>query len=80
MHRRLTKGRSRKDVREQDCTGKMVRVLLQGINQHRRLPEPLSVDPDTLEESERRQRGIILLSANLREALDAWKCDQGEHS
>ena len=51
--------------------------LAQGINQQRCLPEPTSVDPGTLEESERKQRGIKLLSTTLRQALDAFTADTG---
>ena len=54
-----------------------IMCLMQGINQQRRLPEPTSVDPGTLEESERKQRGIKLLSTTLRQALDAFTADTG---
>ncbi|CAL5223477.1 g6000 [Coccomyxa viridis] len=48
---------------------------LEGINQQRRLPEPTSVDPGNLEESERKQRGIKLLCTTLRQSLDAFTAD-----
>ena len=51
--------------------------VLQGIAQNRRLPEPTTVDPHTMEESERKQRGIRLLSGALRQALDAFTADKG---
>ena len=38
------------------------------------------MDPDTLEEGERKQRGIKLLSTNLRQALDSFTADQGAHT
>lgn len=53
------------------------RCVLQGIAQNRRLPEPTTVDPHTMEESERKQRGIPLLSGTLRQALDAFTADKG---
>ena len=37
------------------------------------------MDPHSLEDSERKQRGIKLLSANLRQALDAFTSDGGRH-
>ena len=54
-------------------------LLLQGINQHRQLPEPTLVDPHSLEEGERKQQGIKLLSTNLLQALNSFTADQGAH-
>jgi glutamine synthetase len=55
--------------------GALIAAGLDGIERHLEPPEPVDVDPATLSEPERSQRGIEPLPATQAEALDALAAD-----
>jgi glutamine synthetase len=55
--------------------GGLLAAGLRGIERRLELPEPVGVDPATLSEDERAQRGIAPLPATQAEALDALEAD-----
>src|SRR3954471_7867225 len=55
--------------------GGVIAAGLRGIERRLELPEPVDVDPATLGEAERAQRGIAPLPATQAEALDALQAD-----
>jgi glutamine synthetase len=56
--------------------GGLVAAGLDGLERGLEPPEPLGVDPATLDESERERRGIVRLPATQAEALDALAADE----
>jgi glutamine synthetase len=56
--------------------GGLVAAGLDGLERGLEPPEPLGVDPATLDESERTRRGIVRLPATQAEALDALAADE----
>jgi glutamine synthetase len=55
--------------------GGVVAAGLDGLRRQLELPEPVASDPGNLSDSERQQRGIDALPANLGEALDHFSKD-----
>jgi glutamine synthetase len=55
--------------------GGLIAAGLDGVERSLRLPEPVDVDPATLDEHERGRRGIVPLPATQAEALDALERD-----
>ncbi len=55
--------------------GGLIAAGLDGLERRLQPPEPLTVDPATLSEAERRDRGIEPLPATQEQALDALAAD-----
>ena len=58
------------------AVGGLIAAGLDGIERRLEPPEPLDVDPATIPEDERTQRGIVRLPATQAEALDALAADE----
>jgi glutamine synthetase len=58
------------------AVGGLIAAGLDGLERGLDLPEPVEVDPATIDESERRARGIDRLPASQEEALDALARDE----
>ena len=56
--------------------GGLVAAGLDGLERGVEPPEPVQVDPATIAEEERAQRGIVRLPATQAEALDALEADR----
>ncbi len=56
--------------------GGVIAAGLDGLERGLELPEPVTVDPAALSESERKRRGIVRLPASQEEALDALAADE----
>jgi glutamine synthetase len=56
--------------------GGLIAAGLDGIERALKPPEPVEVDPGTLTEEERTQRGIVSLPDSQKEALDALEADE----
>src|SRR5213593_4215883 len=56
--------------------GGILAAGLDGLERELEPPEPVEVDPATIDESEREQRGIVRLPATQAEALDALAADE----
>ncbi len=57
------------------AVGGLIAAGLDGHERGLQTPEPVQVDPATIDEDEREQRGIVRLPATQREALDALEAD-----
>ena len=53
----------------------MIAAGLDGLERELEPPEPVEVDPATIDEDERERRGIVRLPATQEEALDALEAD-----
>ena len=58
------------------AVGGLIAAGLDGLERGLEPPEPVEVDPVTIEEGERRARGIVPLPATQAEALDALAADE----
>jgi glutamine synthetase len=58
------------------AVGGLIAAGLDGLERGLEPPEPVEVDPVTIEEGERRDRGIVPLPATQAEALDALAADE----
>jgi glutamine synthetase len=58
------------------AVGGLIAAGLDGIERGLEPPEPVEVDPATIDEGEREQRGILPLPATQQEALDALSADR----
>jgi glutamine synthetase len=58
------------------AVGGLIAAGLDGLERELEPPEPVEVDPATIEEGERAQRGIVRLPATQEEALDALEADE----
>jgi glutamine synthetase len=58
------------------AVGGLIAAGLDGIERKLEPPEPVEVDPATIPEDERAERGILRLPATQEEALDALAADQ----
>jgi glutamine synthetase len=58
------------------AVGGLITAGLDGIERGLEPPEPVEVDPATIDEGEREQRGILPLPATQQEALDALSADR----
>jgi glutamine synthetase len=56
--------------------GGLIAAGLDGLERELEPPEPVEVDPATIDEGERAQRGIVRLPATQEEALDALEADE----
>jgi glutamine synthetase len=56
--------------------GGLIAAGLDGLEQELQLPEPVEVDPATIDEAERAARGIDRLPATQKDALDALETDE----
>jgi glutamine synthetase len=57
------------------AVGGLIAGGLDGLERELEPPEPVEVDPATIDESERERRGIVRLPATQQEALDALEAD-----
>ena len=57
------------------AVGGLIAAGLDGLERQLEPPEPVEVDPATIDEDEREQRGIVRLPATQQEALDALEAD-----
>jgi glutamine synthetase len=57
------------------AVGGLIAAGLDGLERELEPPEPVEVDPATIDESERERRGIVRLPATQQEALDALEAD-----
>jgi glutamine synthetase len=57
------------------AVGGLIAAGLDGLERELELPEPVQVDPATIDEREREARGIVRLPATQDEALDALEAD-----
>jgi glutamine synthetase len=57
------------------AVGGVIAAGLDGLERELEPPEPVEVDPATIEEQERERRGIVRLPATQQEALDALEAD-----
>jgi glutamine synthetase len=57
------------------AVGGLIAAGLDGLERELEPPEPVEVDPATIDESERDRRGIVRLPATQQEALDALEAD-----
>jgi glutamine synthetase len=53
----------------------LIAAGLDGIERGLEPPDPVEVDPSTIDETEREQRGIVRLPATQEEALDELEAD-----
>ncbi len=58
------------------AVGGLIAAGLDGLERELEPPEPVEVDPATIDEGERAQRGIVRLPATQEEALDALEADE----
>jgi len=58
------------------AVGGLIAAGLDGLEQGLEPPEPVEVDPATIDEDERERRGIVRLPATQEEALDALEADE----
>ena len=58
------------------AVGGLIAAGLDGLEHGLEPPEPVEVDPATIPEDERAQRGIVRLPATQEEALDALEADE----
>ena len=58
------------------AVGGLIAAGLEGLERGLEPPEPVEVDPATIDESEREARGIVPLPATQEEALDALAADE----
>jgi glutamine synthetase len=58
------------------AVGGLIAAGLDGIERGLEPPEPVEVDPATIDEDERERRGIVRLPATQEEALDALAADE----
>ena len=57
------------------AVGGLIAAGLDGLERELKVPEPVQVDPATIDEREREARGIVRLPATQDEALDALEAD-----
>jgi glutamine synthetase len=57
------------------AVGGVIAAGLDGLERELEPPEPVEVDPATIDEDERERRGIVRLPATQKEALDALEAD-----
>jgi glutamine synthetase len=57
------------------AVGGLIAAGLDGLERELEPPEPVEVDPATIDEKEREERGIVRLPATQEEALDALEAD-----
>jgi glutamine synthetase len=58
------------------AVGGLIAAGLDGLERGLEPPEPVEVDPATIDEDERERRGIVRLPETQEEALDALAADQ----
>jgi glutamine synthetase len=58
------------------AVGGLIAAGLDGLERDLEPPEPVEVDPATIDEGERAQRGIVRMPATQEEALDALEADE----
>jgi glutamine synthetase len=57
------------------AVGGLIAAGLDGLERELEPPEPVEVDPATIDEDDRERRGIVRLPATQKEALDALEAD-----